>query len=210
MSSEMPTATGGSLYSFPPLPRTHTTSEIASEADVLHRQVRDLQGRSGELRRSTLIIDLEKRRNVQARKAPKASLDELSELGFAWRDIAKVAAVSVAAVTKWRHGENVTEGNRRRLAEILALVDMMGDRMIDEPVSWLEMRPRDNVALTPMDMLAGGRSDLVLELASDYNYGAAIDAAFDAFEPNWRETRVDDTFETFVADDGIVSIRPKS
>ncbi|MFE3748252.1 hypothetical protein ACFXO5_23775 [Bacillus subtilis] len=137
-------------------------------------------------------------------------LEELSDLGFAWRDIAKIARVSVAAVTKWRRGERVTESNRRRLAEVLALVDMLTDRMIDEPVSWLEMRQRDNVALTAMDMFAAGRSDLVLELASDYTDGVALDAAFDAFEPNWRETRVDDAFETFVADDGVVSIRPKS
>ncbi|MFD9992041.1 hypothetical protein ACFWXT_29460 [Bacillus cereus] len=210
MSSETPNATGGSLYTFPDLPQTHTIAEIASEADVLHRQARDLQGRSGELRKNSLILDLERRRNAEAKKAPKAMLEELSDLGFAWRDIAKIARVSVAAVTKWRRGERVTESNRRRLAEVLALVDMLTDRMIDEPVSWLEMRQRDNVALTAMDMFAAGRSDLVLELASDYTDGVALDAAFDAFEPNWRETRVDDAFETFVADDGVVSIRPKS
>ncbi|MGW4123942.1 hypoxia/intracellular survival transcriptional regulator MosR [Nocardia sp. NPDC004711] len=164
MSSELVSAAGGSPYAFPDLPRTRMTAEIVSDADVLHRQVRDLQGVTGELRRDMLIRDLEARRNEQARKAPKTILEEPSDLGFAWRDIAKITGVSVAAVTKWRRGESANELNRRRLAEVLALVDMLTDRMIEEPVSWLEARPRTAVALTPMDILAGAGHSLCWNL----------------------------------------------
>ncbi|WP_278262994.1 transcriptional regulator [Nocardia sp. AG03] len=210
MSRDPSPGTGGYLYELPEIARTRTGAEVASDADILHRQVRELHGATGQFRQESLLDALEDRRNAESRKSPTTILDELSDFGFAWRDIARITQVSVASVTKWRRGEGVSEPSRRRLAELLALVAMLRDRMIEEPVSWLEMRLRSEVALRPLDLLIGGRAELVLELASDFTDTRAIEQAFDAFDPEWRNTRTDDGFEVFVAEDGIAGIRPKN
>lgn len=91
---------------------------------------------------------------------------------------------------------------------MLALVAVLRDRMIEEPVSWLETRLRAEVGLRPLDLLIEGGAELVLKLASDFTGNRAIEQALDTFDPEWRNTRTDDGFEVFVAEDGIAGIRP--
>ncbi|MGO1177876.1 MAG: hypothetical protein ACTIME_15300 [Cellulosimicrobium funkei] len=129
---------------------------------------------------------------------------------MAWRDVARLVGVSVPAVQKWRRGAGMTGENRLRLAGVVALLRCLERKMINAPVSWLEMPVLSDVSVTAMDMLAVDRVDLVLELATDDPIlGHDRTRVLDEFEPRWRETRVDDKFEVFEASDGLLSIRPR-
>lgn len=57
------------------------------------------------------------------------------------------------AITKWRKGAGVTGENRLKIARLLALIDMLSDRFIGEPASWLEMPIQAGVGITRMDLL---------------------------------------------------------
>lgn len=129
---------------------------------------------------------------------------------MAWRDVARLLRVSVPAVQKWRRGEGMSGANRLRLARVVAALDMLKQYLISEPVSWLEMPIKEGVALTRLDLLVGNRFDLALELVSDGDEPIVVDPILDEFDPTWRESRVDTAFELFVADDGVVSIRPRT
>lgn len=190
--------------------RTRTSAEMLDRAEVLHRQVSDLQSESAGFRRERLVAELEDRQNLVAAQAGNDLLQTISEAGFAWRDVARLAQVSVPAIQKWRRGERMTGANRHKLAKIVALLDVLGQHFVSDPVSWLEMPLREQVNISRLDLLLQNRFDLVLELLSDDDGAASIDGLLDEYDPLWRSHFVDDHFESFVASDGIVSIRPKS
>jgi hypothetical protein len=203
-------STGGRWpFSTVAIPSTRPTADLLDRAEVLHRQVSDLQSDTAGLRRQGLVRELEDRQEVVAASSGTDLLDVLSDAGFAWRDVARLAQVSVPAVQKWRRGEGMTGANRHKIAKVVALLDVLANHFVSEPVSWLEMPVKDGVALSRLDMIADGRFDLVLELISDDGDPVSASAVLDEFEPNWRESLVDTAFEAFVASDGVVSIRPK-
>ena len=72
-------------------------------------------------------------------------------------------------------GRWVTGENRLKIAKLLALLDMLSERFIDEPASWLEMPITDGVGMTRMDLLERGRYDLVLDLASPHTGDGTTD-----------------------------------
>lgn len=75
--------------------------------------------------------------------------------------------VSVPAVQKWRRAGGVTGENRRRLASILALCDVVTERyMVQDVASWFEMPISSLAPITPVDLYTEGQHDLVLEHAS--------------------------------------------
>ncbi|GAA1805642.1 hypothetical protein [Agromyces neolithicus] len=187
-----------------------TRYSLVDESDVLHRQVRTLQADSAEFRRRTLMGDLEARQQVAARLDGSTILSELSDVGFSWRDIARLAQVTVPAVQKWRRGEGMSGAKRLRLAKVVALLAVLEERFIAEPTSWLEMPVRDGVGLSRIDLLAEGRFDLVLLLVSDDGNDIEVGHILDEFDADWRNRYVDDSFETFLDADGVVAIRPRS
>jgi hypothetical protein len=204
-------ATGGvSVFGQVPIDRTRTSAEMLDRAEVLHRRVNDLQSESAGFRRERLIAELEDRQNLVASQAGSDLLRTLSEAGFAWRDVARLAQVSVPAIQKWRRGEGMTGANRHKLAKIVALLDLLDQHFVSDPVSWLEMPLREQVSISRLDLLVDNRYDLVLELLSDDDGAASLDGLLDEYDPLWRNHFVDDRFESFMAPDGIVSIRPKS
>lgn len=210
---DMPEATtGGSLYTFAPLPATAATRirNLVDDTFVTKLKWEDLEEPVRESHRKALKLDLEQRTSERAKLAPRAGLDALGDLGFAWRNVAALMGVSIAAVNKWRRGEGITGPNRLKLAKILALLDVLKTHMIEEPASWLEMPIRDGVNLTPIDMLIANRYDLVLELAAYATAGGDYQTILDEFDSDWRNSLVDKHFETFVDADGIVAIRPKA
>ncbi|MCC2319732.1 hypothetical protein [Cellulomonas xiejunii] len=135
-------------------------------------------------------------------------LDELSEHGFAWRDVARMMGVTVPALQKWRRGEGMAADNRAKLARIAGLIEMLESRFVSEPASWLEMQVEPGVALTPLDLIVAGRDDLVLELATESDT-AAREAIYSEYNAHWRSEYVDAAFESFAAADGMMSIRPR-
>lgn len=119
-----------------------------------------------------------------------------------------MVGVSVPALQKWRRGEGMTAENRSKLARIAGLIEMLEERFVNEPVSWLEMRVETGVALTPLDLVAAGRDDLVLELATETET-AVRESVYAEYDPDWRSMLVDAAFESFIAADGAVSLRPR-
>jgi len=201
----------GNLWPFSSvaIPSTRPTAELLDRAEVLHRQVSDLQSDTAGLRRRGLVRELEDRQEVVAASARTDLLEVLSDAGFAWRDVARLAQVSVPAVQKWRRGEGMTGPNRYRIAKVVALLDVLANHFVSEPVSWLEMPVKEGVELSRLDLVTQGRFDLVLELISDDGDPVSASAVLDEFRPDWRDSLVDNAFEAFVASDGVVSIRPR-
>lgn len=204
-------ATGGvSAFGQVVIDRTRTSAEMLDRAEIFHRRVNDLQSESASFRRERLVAELEDRQNLVAAQAGSDLLTTLSEAGFAWRDVARLAQVSVPAIQKWRRGEGMTGPNRHKLAKIVALLDLLDQHFVSDPVSWLEMPLREQVSISRIDLLVENRYDLVLELLSDDDGASSIDFVLDEYDPLWRPRFIDDHFESFTAPDGVVSIRPKS
>jgi hypothetical protein len=200
----------GDVRPFEAIPIPQTSSSRLVTSQDLHRQVRALVPVTSEMRRRELVADWENQQHAQALQDGANLLLSLSEYGMAWRDVARLVKVSVPAVQKWRRGEGITGENRLRLAGVVALLACLEDKMVNEPVSWLEMPVLRDVSVSAMDMVAADRYDLVLELAADDPVlGADRLQILDEFEPHWRTTRVDDNFEVFEAEDGVLSIRPR-
>lgn len=133
-------------------------------------------------------------------------LTELADLGFAWRDIARMVGVSVPAVQKWRKGEKASGDSRIRIASLLAACDLITSHyMVDEIASWFEMPLSSPAPVTPIVLYSANRADLVFEYASGY---VDPEALLSEFDPDWRE-RYRSDFEVFEAGDGNRSIRMK-
>ncbi|WP_081005168.1 hypothetical protein [Rhodococcus rhodochrous] len=205
-------ATGGDKFQIATFPATgSSTAALADQYDVLYRESSDINDSLRSGRQSANMRDLDHRLSRIAKAKPLVeALADLYDHGFAWRDIARILGVSVPAVAKWRRGGGGTGENRLRAAKLLALIEMLEQRWVSEPVSWLEMRVREGVALTHLDLLAAGRYDLVIDLASAHTGDNMAEKVLSEFDPEWRSNLVDDVFETYVAEDGIVSIRPKA
>lgn len=160
-------------------------------ADVVHSQ--------------GLEVELQARTSRRVKQDLAGLLDELNTLGFSWRSIARIAHVSVPALRKWRMGESATGENRRRVAEVVALCQMAREQyLIEDVAGWLETPVHSQVPITGLDLLAGGRSDLVLRLACDR--GENPEQILDEFESGWRENYAA-TVEVFAAPDGLPGVR---
>ncbi len=190
-------------------PETTSSASVFDRADVAYRACTELHDQACDTRRQAHLIELEGKTVERARTAPMQALEQLSDYGFAWRDIARVVGVSVPAINKWRKGTGITGENRLKIARLLALIDMLSDRFIDEPASWLEMPITDGVSISRMDLLERGRYDLVLALASTHTGDGTVESVLNEVDPNWRDNLVDNIFESYVAEDGAISIRPK-
>ncbi|MFJ6984139.1 MULTISPECIES: hypothetical protein [unclassified Streptomyces] len=180
--------------------------ELAEEAGSLRSTSRHMVESTSELHQKVLFESWQHRTHERGKLAPRALLEEISDLGFAWRDVARMLGVSVPAVQKWRRAGGVTGENRRRLASLLALCDEITGRYhIQEVASWFEMPVTASAPITPIDLYADGQPRLVLEHASGHGDEEAILTAYD---PKWREHYRSD-FEVYLEADGAMSIRPK-
>jgi hypothetical protein len=160
----------------------------------------------GSLHRKSTFAEWNNRTNQRSRSGVHDILSELADLGFAWRDLARLVGVSVPAIQKWRRGEGTTGENRRKVASLIAACDMIAQNFgIQEVSSWMEMPVLDDVPITPMDLWIAERVDLVFDLASGHVDAEQIVTALDH---DWR-TRHRSDFEVFKASDGQLSIRPK-
>ncbi|NUU05191.1 helix-turn-helix domain-containing protein [Leifsonia sp. C5G2] len=170
-----------------------------SEARVLNQDYQDLHQRTHDVEWRTAAA-------TRAKSSVATMLGELADLGFAWRDIARLLGVSVPAVQKWRKGERASGESRQKLANLLAACDLIaGHYMVDEIASWFEMPITMSAPLTPIDFYARERADLVFEYASGHTDPESL---LSQFEPDWRE-HYRSEFEVFEAGDGNRSIRMK-
>jgi len=191
----------------PPLPQTQTVAKVITEdIGVVRQRVRDLHDAAGELHQRSHYLEWTARTTHRGRSSTQELLGELADLGFAWRDLARLVGVSVPAIQKWRRGEGATGENRHKVASLLAACDLVAEHYgIHGVASWFEMPLLTGVPVTPIELWAGGRPDLVFDYASGHTDSEQILTAWD---PQWRE-RYRSGFEVFRAGDGQLSIRPK-
>lgn len=191
----------------PPLTETRTVVKVLTE-DIGHirQQARDLHEATDELHQRSHYAEWNARTSQRGRSSAHDLLNELAELGFAWRDIARLVGVSVPAIQKWRRGEGTTGENRHKVASLLAACDLVAEHYgIQEVASWFEMPLLLGIPVAPVDLWAEDRPDLVFDYASGHTDSEQILTAWD---PRWRD-RYGSDFEVFRAGDGQLSIRPK-
>nr|WP_252981291.1 helix-turn-helix domain-containing protein [Streptomyces chartreusis] len=215
MSSEtrrlahMDTAPTGSSLVIEPQEPTATASPQLSEqtqaAGSLRYQAKFVSEDTADLHSAFLFRDWRKLTAVRGKESPAGMLEELSDLGFSWRDIARMLGVSVPAVQKWRRSGGVSGDNRVQLASLLALCDMAKQPVIHDVASWFEMPLTAGVPVTPIDLFAQRRPDLVLEHALGSN---DVEEILTAYAPDWRD-RYQSNFEVYRDVDGAMSIRQK-
>lgn len=182
------------------------TTVLTEDIGHIRACVRNLHEATDELHQQSHFVEWNARTNQRARSSAKEILDSLADLGFAWRDLARLLQVSVPAIQKWRRGEGATGENRRKIASLLAACDLVSVQYgIQEVASWFEMPIQLGVPVTPIDLWSSGRSDLVFDFASGHTESEQI---LNAWEPSWRD-RFQSDFETFRARDGQPSIRQK-
>jgi hypothetical protein len=146
-------------------------------------------------------------RTARLRDSGAQLLEELSDLGFAWRHVARLVGVSVPAVQKWRRGEKMSPENMDRVATLLATCDLIHNSFfVNDVASWFEIRILPDVPIRPMDLYAAGRSDLLLDWVSQHERDPL--KLVSDFDPDWRE-RYDSDFEVFEATDGELALRFK-
>jgi len=193
----------------PPIVSETRTSYTAliDEAGFLRRRTKLLNDDVTDLHQDVQLGELTQRSRNRAKLSEGELLNELSGLGFAWRDIARMAGVSVPAVQKWRRGESASGENRFRLAQLVALCDMVSeDHMVADVGGWFEVPISTAAPVTPLDLLAAEREDLVLEHASEH---VSAEVILSRFDDGWRD-RYRSEFEVFVASDGKPSLRPRA
>ena len=66
---------------------------------------------------------------------------------------------------------------------------------------------REGVMVNSVDLIADSRFDLVLALSRIDSDPNVVTEVLDDYRADWREALVDDGFESYVAPDGVVSIR---
>jgi hypothetical protein len=201
--------TAGKEIAAPPVvDSTRTASALLTdEVGWLRSQARDVHKQADKLHQGFRGDEWRKRRADRARSSVTEMLSELADLGFAWRDVARLVGVSVPAVQKWRRGSGVSGESRLSVASLLAACDLIVEHsIVQEIASWFETPLLAGVPITPIDLYVGERPDLVFEFATGHI--ADPEQVLTDFDPDWRE-RYRSDFEVFRADDGQLSIRPK-
>lgn len=191
----------------PPKPSaTQTTLLLTEGANKLRNEVRVLSVDVGETHQRTYNQEWQVRTQQWALSKPQIMLSQLADLGFSWRDIARMIGVSVAAVQKWRKGDKVTGLNMHKLASLLAACDFIAAHYcVTDIAQWFETPIIDGSPTTPIDFWSGGNHLLVFEYVTQH---ITPEQAMNDFMPDWRE-HFQSNFETFEAGDGSLSIRPK-
>lgn len=208
-----PTLITGTLTTSPEqVTRTRTIDEVVAEAGHLRSRARllgedvaETDREVSELYRQALIEQLDAKARVIAKRSVGEMLSELADAGFAWRDIAALAGVSVPAVRRWRQGESATGANRLAVARIAALVGTLrDDHLVSDVASWMEVPLVPDVPVTAIDLTVAGRLQEVVEIAAGHSTGEDV---LDRSQPGWRE-RYRSDFEVFEAPDGELGTRP--
>lgn len=200
--------TGSSLVLQPQEPtatRSNQLSDLTGAAGSLRYQAKNVFEDVTEYHLELLIRDWRRLTAEHAKQSHTTLLEELSDLGFSWRHIARMLGVSVPAVQKWRRSGGVSGDNRMQLASLLALCDMIKQAFIHDVASWFEMPLTPGVPVTPIDLFTERRPDLVLDHALGPN---DVEEILTVYAPDWRE-RYQSDFEVYRDVDGVMSIRQK-
>jgi len=188
------------------VPVTKPTGFI-SRAAAIRDEVGLLDADATDIHRQAQLLDLDQRTSLVGLQEPRELLEALgTDWGLSWAAVGRLVDVSGTAIRKWRRGDHITPQNRRRLARLVAMFEMLkaSKYPVKDPASWLEMRVSDDATVTPVDLYAANRVDLIFELAGRRKSSHDVMAEFD---PEWR-TRyaVDDRFVVVDGADGQKTI----
>ncbi len=197
----------GDLVHPPIISETRTQGHLLTKDIGGYRQeVRVLDERFGYLHKQSKDFEWRTLTAQRAKASVLTMLGELADLGFGWRDIARLVGVSVPALQKWRRGEKTSGESRQKVAKLLAACDLIRlHYLIEEVASWFEMPLVSGIPTNPIDLYAANRADFCFEFASG---DADPERLLTEFDPDWRE-RYRSNFEVFEASDGRLSIRTK-
>ncbi|MBV7363026.1 hypothetical protein KRX54_01050 [Actinomycetaceae bacterium TAE3-ERU4] len=183
-----------------------TWNEITRDAAIIEYEADDIKNRAANTRKEATNQVLLNKAAEYDKLGKIKLLEKLADLGFSWRDIAKMLNVSVVSVRKWRRDQSIAPINRKRISLLLALCDYLKEEdMINEVASWFEIPIYSGVPITPIDLFAKRKENLLIELAKGK---LESDRVLDNFDPSWRDKYRSD-FEVFIASDGNLSIRLK-
>jgi len=197
------------------IPKTSSTRTITSlveEAGVVRTRVRilrdeveELHENASELQVRAFETELARATAEEAKRGNQELLEMLGAEGFSWREVARLVAVSVPAVHKWRAGGGSVPEHRRALARLVALCKQLSARfLIDDLAAWLEMPLVSGVPVTGLDLLAEDRIDLLLRWAAHAE--ANPEDLLEEFDPTLRDKYTSE-YEVFTAEDGLPGIR---
>lgn len=208
VETERRTSTASGRVTYEPA-REQTASGsavLAREYALLRDQVGVLNEDVNEGHRQARTYDLDERARSKAKLSVQSLLDELSDRGMAWRDLARLVGVSVSAVRKWRQGGPATGESRFSLARLAAFLDLLEGFMVEDTVGWMELPVADGFTVRHLDLYEAGRPDLLLDLADLRTSPAAALSQLDA---EWHSRFASD-FEVFEAGDHNLSIRKRT
>ncbi|MCA1703935.1 MAG: hypothetical protein LC808_11975 [Actinobacteria bacterium] len=184
-------------------PTRTSQDELAEQAGVLRNATRFLAKDVADVHDRALDVQLAARTDEAAKRAVPDLLHELAEMGFAWRDIARLVGVTVPAVRKWRQGETASGGNRRAVAQLLAFVDVLrAAHLVQDVPSWMDI-PLAASTITGLDLYAAGGAKLLLLQAAGH---LTSEQVLDQLNPLWRDD-LDGRFEIVTASDGDPLVR---
>jgi len=175
---------------------------LVDDPSSLMTLARIAAGDADEQRRQDLVNKFDENVITLNRCSGLVLLEMISASGLSWRDIARIGQVSVASVQKWRRGDGMTGANRANMARLAAILQQLPNHMIGEPSAWLEAKVLPNVGVTPLDLLAEGRFDLVLALATGTDTKGEVESVLDDYNVDWRVIFVDNDFTVVKGQDG--------
>jgi transcriptional regulator with XRE-family HTH domain len=150
---------------------------------------------------------LNREQNKLERDSAMTLLEDLSDHGFSWRQIARMIGVSVPAVQKWRKGEGLSAERRGKLARVGAVMQLLErNAIVTDVAAWCSLPIVTDASITPIDLITDDELELVYIWAEGHEDGASV---LDKYRPAWRNQLPDDGFEVFEAADGNLSIRSK-
>lgn len=206
IAPEVPTPTAGGTVSGPALPPA-TAGALIPEVSLVRYETELVRSDAAKLGRRVYSKHLAERAAEREHQAVQTLLGSIADTGLSWRLMSQILGVSVPAIRKWRLGEGASPENRRSVARLAALLDVLNDQfMIEDPGSWLEI-PLAGTTRTLADIFAAQRDDLVLEYAA--HWIPTAEDLLDEFAPAWRDEAPRE-FETFDAPDGGIGIRRRA
>jgi hypothetical protein len=184
---------------------TQTTAILLTdEISTLRHRVTALGGDVAKNHRKSYELEWDIQTQLRQAQSPQKLLEELSDEGFAWRDVARMLDVSVPAVKKWRSGERLSGTNRARLSRLVGALDFLKIHyLVDDLGSWMETPLREDVPVTPIDLWISGPPKLFFEYGTRH---ATVEQTLDGYDADWRE-RYSSEFEVFRDADGTLGLR---
>ena len=202
--ADVPTAAD----TFPDTPQPLATGAWLPQVSALRYRADLVNSDVAALGRDVFRMSLSERTARAALQGVQSLLTDLADRGMSWTLLARALGVSIPAIRKWRMGEPASPENRRALAQLVALLDMLAEQfLVQDPVSWIEI-PLGDSRHTISDYYARGSIDPILDYAGSWT--ATPEAFLDQVEPGWRGNLAKREFETYVASDGEPSIRRRT